>query len=328
MKDASSVRNIAGILKKFSDKIIVVVSAMGKTTNALEQVVYDYFYGTGEALKALENVRNYHLPVVGELFPGRDHPAHKKISEVFTSLEQKLNSAPGQDYDYEYDQIVSAGEILSTLIVAEFLNTVGIRTEWKDIRKILKTDNTFREGRINWELSESNARESFSFSESRIYLTQGFIASTIENDTTTLGREGSDYTAAILAYILEAGKVIIWKDVPGILNADPKYFKDAVLLKEISYRDAIELTYYGAKVIHPKTIQPLQRKSISLYVKSFLNPEAEGTKVGNVNYENLIPSFIIKTNQCLIHFYPRDFSFIAEENLELIIGSFAVMGWI
>jgi len=326
VKDATSVRNIPGILKKFSDDIIIVVSAMGKSTNALEKVVYDYFTGTGEALNSLQKVKNYHLPVVEELFPDLHHPIHPQIAAIFTSLDMKLLIPPGNSYDFEYDQIVSAGEILSTLIVAEYLNAAGIRTKWKDIRDVLKTDSTFREGKINWELSEMKVKESFSFTDSRIYLTQGFIASTIDNQTTTLGREGSDYTAAILAFILEAEKVMIWKDVPGVLNADPKFFDDAVLLKEISYRDAIELAYYGAKVIHPKTIQPLQRKNISLYVKSFVNPVAEGTKVGNVLYDKLIPSFIIKTDQALIHFYPNDLSFIAEENLEVIIGCFARNG--
>lgn len=326
VKDATAVRNLSEILRKFDDEIVVVVSAMGKTTNAMEQVTYDYFTQSGEAMISLQKVKDYHLPVIKELFPSVQHPVHSKIGEVFNSLESKLNSPPGPNYDFEYDQIVSAGEIISTLIIATYLNDAGIRAEWKDIRNSLKTDNTYREGRVKWELSDVLIKADFRFISARILLTQGFLGSTLDNHTTTLGREGSDFTAAILAYILEAEKVIIWKDVQGVLNADPKFYSNAVLLKELSFYDAIELAFYGAKVIHPKTIQPLQRKNIRLFVKSFLNPDEEGTMIGDVTYDKLIPSFIFKTDQLLIHFYPKDFSFIAEHNLEVIIGCFARNG--
>ena len=230
------------------------------------------------------------------------------------------------NYDFDYDQIVCAGELISSLIVAAYLNEVGIKTLWKDIRVSLKTDNTYREGKINWELSEGMVKDDFRFGDFQVLLTQGFLASTVNNQTTTLGREGSDYTASILGYILEAEEIVIWKDVPGILNADPKYFPDAILLKEISFRDAIELAYYGAKVIHPKTIQPLKKKNINLYVKSFLSPDDPGTLIGNTQYDKLIPSYIFKEDQLLIHFYPEDFAFISEDNLEIILGCFARNG--
>ena len=326
VKDATAVRNLAGILKKYDDDIVVVVSAMGKITNAMEQVTYDYFTGNGEAMNSLQKVNDYHQEIMKELFPSPQHPVYKRIGDIFLSLESKFQSPPGLNFDFEYDQIVSAGELISTLIIATYLNDAGIRTEWKDIRNSLKTDDTYREGRVNWELSDVLIKSDFRFTGCRFLLTQGFLASNVDNYTTTLGREGSDYTAAILAFILEAEKVVIWKDVPGVLNADPKFYSDTVLLKEISFYDAIELAFYGAKVIHPKTIQPLQRKNIKLFVKSFLHPEDEGTMIGDITYEKLIPSFIFKIDQSLFHFYPKDFSFIAEHNLEVIIGCFARNG--
>lgn len=323
VKDVSSVKHLAGMLQKYDEDIIIVVSAMGKTTNALEEVTREYFSAGTGALSVLKKVKDFHYEIMNGLFSEKEHPVFQKAGDIFNSLEARLNTKPSLNYDFEYDQIVSAGELISTLIVAAYLNEKGIKTEWKDIRNSLKTDGTFREGRINWELSGEKIRADFQFSDSRFLLTQGFIASTIENLTVTLGREGSDYTAAILAYILDAEKVIIWKDVAGVFNADPNIYKDAVLLKELSFRDAIELAYYGAKVIHPKTIQPLKQKSIPLLVKSFIHPENEGTLISDVEYEKLIPSFIFKDNQVLIYFYPKDFSFIGEENLNAIISSFA-----
>ncbi len=326
VKEASAVRNLAEIIRKFDDKIIVVVSAMGKTTNALEQVTADFISQNGKAFASLGIIKEHHLLIMKDLFPGSPHPVYKEIESIFAALEERLKETPTLNYDFDYDQIVSMGEIISTKIIAAYLKYTGIRTEWKDIRNSLKSDETYREARIDWELSGKLVKKDFIFRDNQILLTQGFLASTINNLTTTLGREGSDYTAAILAYILKTEKVIIWKDVPGVLNADPVYYPDATLLNELSYRDAIELAYYGAKVIHPKTIQPLQRKNIKLYVRSFLNPYGDGTLIGNVVYEKLIPCFIFKTDQVLIHFFPKDFSFIAEENLEIIIGCFARNG--
>jgi aspartate kinase len=254
------------------------------------------------------------------LFPDRTHIFHKEIDRLLGEIREQLKKNPGRNYDYHYDQIVSFGELLSTKIISAFLNDNGQENIWMDIRKYLKSDNNYREGKIDWELSEKLIKESFTFADSRIYITQGFIASTTEGDTTTLGREGSDFTAAILGYILRAEHVTIWKDVPGVLNADPKWFDDTVKLEKISYLDAIELAYYGASVIHPKTIKPLQNKNIDLYIKSFLDPEQAGTLVGNLQYDKLAPSFIFNMDQVLIRISPLDFSFIAEENLQTIFG--------
>ena len=326
VKEASAVRNLADIIGRFNDEIVVVVSAMGKTTNSLETVTAEYISKSGKATGSLRRVKDYHLLIMKDLFPDPSSPVYGEVENIFTTMEARLEEPPSLNYDFDYDQIVSYGELISTKIIAAYLNDAGIKTGWKDIRNSLKSDDTFREGRIDWELSEKMIRTDFKFGNNRILLTQGFLASTVNNLTTTLGREGSDYTAAILACILNAEKVIIWKDVPGVLNADPVFYPDTILLKEINYRDAIELAYYGAKVIHPKTIQPLQQKNITLHVRSFVNPDAEGTVIGNVNYNKLIPCFIFKTDQVLIHFYPKDFSFIAEENLEIIIGCFARNG--
>ena len=326
VKNAHAVKNLAKILRNYSDRIVVVVSAMGKMTNALEKVSAEYFKKGEGVWDTLQVVKDYHEEIMNDLFPDKNHPVYAETGRIFSVLESKLNSPPGLDYDFDYDQIVCTGELLSTLIVSAWLNEVGIKTLWKDIRLSLKTDHTYREGKIIWDLSDNLIRDDFQFRGHQILLTQGFLASTIDNQTTTLGREGSDYTAAILGYILEAEKIIIWKDVPGILNADPEYFPDAILLREISFRDAIELAYYGAKVIHPKTIQPLKKKNINLYVKSFINPDDPGTIIGDVHYDTLIPSYIFKKDQILINIYPEDFSFISENNLEIILGCFARSG--
>ena len=323
IKSAGAIKNLANILKQYNNQLIVVVSAMGKMTNALEDVVYQYFNNKMEMTDSLEVVKEFHYKIVKELFPDSSHIIYGKINKLFTNLGNRISDPPSLNYDYDYDQIVCYGELLSTTIVAEYLIEVGIKTRWVDIRRYLKTDNTYREGRINWDLSDELISKEFIFNDEKVILTQGFIASTINNLTTTLGREGSDYTAAILAYLLNAEEVVIWKDVPGVLNADPKWFDDTILLEQLSYKDAIELAYYGASVIHPKTIQPLKNKNINLYVKSFYDSDAQGTLIGNENYEKLVPSFIFKMDQVLISISPKDFSFIAENNLELILGVFA-----
>ena len=235
-------------------------------------------------------------------------------------MQERLDKFPTLNYDFDYDQIVPYGEMISTKIISAYLNELGIGNQWIDIRHSLKSNNTFREARIDWPLSTELTKKNFHFKDTRIYITQGFVASTINDITTTLGREGSDFTAAILAHILKAEHVTIWKDVPGVLNADPKWFDNTVKLEKISYQDAIELAYYGASVIHPKTIKPLQNKNINLYIKSFITPDEEGTLVGNLTYEKLIPSFIFNMEQVLIRISPRDFSFIAEDSLEIIYG--------
>ncbi len=324
VKNAESVRNLSEILRKFKEKIIVVISAMGKTTNALEQITRLYVSGDIKELeRQLDNLKAYHYYIMQGLFESPDHNAYREVKSILGQLESKLNTPPTLNFDFDYDQIVSFGELLSTRIVTDYLAMKGIPVRWMDIRASLKTDNKFREGSIDWELSSKLVRENFLPLEDEIFVTQGFIASTLNNLTTTLGREGSDYTAAILAWILDAEQVTIWKDVPGVLNADPKWFDDTVLLEELTFRDAIELAYYGASIIHPKTIQPLQKKGIPLYVKSFKDPDSKGTCVGPSSYDKLIPSFIFKMNQVLIHISSRDFSFITEESLEVILGAFA-----
>jgi aspartate kinase len=327
VKDAGSVRNIASILKKYTDKLVVVVSAMGKTTNALERVLNAYTEGDREsALAELQSLRDYHLKIAGELISDGQHALFGELAHIFGGLEKKMEVPPTGSYNEEYDQLVSWGEILSTIIISNYLNSAGVQNEWTDARQFLKTDGTFREARVDWDMTSRRISERFNFRHTGLYITQGFIGSTVNNLTTTLGREGSDYTAAILAYVLSAESVTVWKDVPGVLNADPKWFDETVRLEKISYVDAIELAYYGASVIHPKTIQPLKNKGIKLYVKSFLHPGDPGTVIGENDYVKLIPSFIFKIDQVLIHIHPMDFSFVAEDNLEKIFRCFALYG--
>ena len=322
VKSAEAVKNIVRILQRYPDKeIVVVVSAMGKTTNALEQVIASYAIKDKDGYrKEVDRLKAYHLEIVQDLFPEGEHPVYTAIETLFREFEQRLSKEPTLNYDYDYDQLICFGELLSTTIISHFLNVSEVPTRWMDIRKSLKTDNTWREARVDWELSTRLVYEHFTFQGERILITQGFLASTINDQSTSLGREGSDYTAAILAHILKAESVTIWKDVPGVLNADPKYFDDTILLEKLSYLDAIELAYFGTSVIHPKTIKPLQNKNINLYVKSFIDPEAPGTLVGNLAYEKLTPSFIFKMDQVLIRTSPLDFSFINENNLEEIFG--------
>jgi aspartate kinase len=254
------------------------------------------------------------------LFPDGTHPAHEAVKKLLDEMASRLTKDPTLNFDYDYDQLICYGELLSTTIISHHLNHAGIRARWMDVRRSLKSDNTWREARIDWELSGKLVNEHFVFNGEKILVTQGFLASTINNQTTSLGREGSDYTAAILAYLLKAESVTIWKDVPGVLNADPKYFDDTLLLEKLSYLDATELAYFGTSVIHPKTIKPLQNRNINLHVKSFLEPDAPGTLVGNLSYEKLTPSFIFKMDQVLLRVSPLDFSFINEDNLQEIFG--------
>jgi aspartate kinase len=322
VKSADAVKNIVEILKRYSkEKIVVVVSAMGKTTNAIERIIDHYSEGRSEETdREYNELKTYHLEVINGLFRDQGHPVYSDVGLLFSDLEKRLAKAPTLNYDFDYDQLICFGELLSTTIIGHFLNVSDVPTRWMDIRRSLKTDNTWREAKINWELSGQLVNSHFVFNGERILITQGFLGSTINDQTTSLGREGSDYTAAILAYILKAESVTIWKDVPGVLNADPKYFDDTVLLRELSYLDAIELAYFGTSVIHPKTIKPLQNKNINLHVKSFVDPEAPGTLVGNLSYNSLTPSFIFKMDQVLIRTSPLDFSFINENNLEEIFG--------
>ncbi len=322
VKSAAAVKNIVEILQRYpEEEIVVVVSAMGKTTNALERIIENFVNRNREGLTAeYEQLKDYHLEIVNGLFEEHDHQVFEQVDQLFSTLYGRLAKEPTLNFDYDYDQLICFGEMLSTTIISHYLNKAAIPTRWMDIRRAIKTDNSWREARVDWELSSRLVNEQFRFNGEQILITQGFLGSTINDQTTSLGREGSDYTAAILAYMLKAGSVTIWKDVPGVLNADPKYFDDTILLEKLSYLDAIELAYFGTGVIHPKTIKPLQNKNINLYVKSFLNPDAPGTLVGNLNYDKLTPSFIFKMDQVLISISPLDFSFINEDNLQEIFG--------
>lgn len=321
VKSADAVKNIVKILKRYSEEVVIVVSAMGKTTNALERIIESFVNKDEKKLKEeYGELKKCHLEILEGLFPDKGNKAYVEVEEVFDELADRLAQEPTMNYDFDYDQLIGHGEVLSTKIIAHYLNSAGLMAKWVDIRRSLKTDSTFREGRVDWTVSTELVNKAFAFNGERFLVTQGFLASNKNNQTVSLGREGSDYTAAILAHMLKADSVTIWKDVPGVLNADPKYFDDTILLDKLSYLDAIELAYYGTSVIHPKTIKPLQNKNINLYVKSFVDPVAPGTLVGNLAYEKLVPSFIFKMDQVLIRISPHDFSFIAEDNLEIIYG--------
>jgi aspartate kinase len=331
VKDADSVRNVAAILKNHAtEKLVVIVSAMGKTTNALEKAL-NAWYENDERLNIfIQDVISYHQEIITVLFPDKKHPVYFKTDLLFGELEGHLNTPPVLNYDFDYDQVVSFGELISTTIIGEFLSSEGFNCQWFDVRELVRTDNTWREGKVVWETTELQIREQVSgfLDNSKespaIALTQGFLGATIDGATTTLGREGSDYTAAIFAYALRANEMVIWKDVPGLLNADPKYFSVTEKLASISYREAIELSYYGATVIHPKTIKPLQNKDIPLRIKSFVHPQESGSLIHqNTSADSLIPSFIFKVNQVLISISPRDFSFIDEQSLSEILAVFA-----
>ena len=322
VKDANAVKNVATILNRFpNENIIVVISAMGKITNALERLTDACFFKKGDSSSVLSEIKKYHFDILNQLFENKNHPIFDELNNTFVELEWAIEDEPTHEYNHEYDQIVSMGEIISTKIVSAYLNEVNIKNEWLDVRGIIQTDNTYREGRVDWQLTQQLSTK---LSQSKgVFITQGFIGGTSENFTTTLGREGSDYTAAILAFTCNAESVTIWKDVPGVLNADPKWFDETKKLEQISYQDAIELAYYGATVIHPKTIKPLQNKKIPLYVKSFIHPEEKGTVINELQSPLPIPCFIFKVNQVLISISPKDFSFIIEENLSDIFNLFA-----
>ncbi|WP_295985795.1 aspartate kinase [uncultured Algibacter sp.] len=315
IKDANGVKNLASVLNKTGQKnTLIVVSAMGKTTNAIELLIKNYFENKKELQSSLQEVKKYHNEILLDLFENVNHIAFKKVNTLFDELNRFLKTNKSPDYNFVYDQVIGFGELLSTTIISEYLNAIGIKNNWIDVRNQIKTDNYYRRANVDWK--ETQRLISSKFNTSILNITQGFLGSDKNNFTTTLGREGSDYTAAIYAYCLNAELVTIWKDVPGVLNADPRYFENAQLLNKISYREAIELAFYGASVIHPKTLQPLQGKEIPLYVKSFLNPEAPGTQIGkNATLDPMIPCFIVKKNQVLISLSSLDFSYIVEENI-------------
>ena len=292
---------------------------MGKTTNAMENVIKMYFQDKQNLKTAVDFVVDFHLNIISDLFESKTHPVKKQVLGLFNELTGFMDWNKSPDYNYVYDQIIGYGELVSTTIVSAYLNEIGVSNTWKDAREVIKTDNYYRTGNVNWELTQELISSEFSNKE--LLITQGFLGSDSNNFTTTLGREGSDYTAAIFAFCLNAESVTIWKDVPGVLNADPREFSDTQLLNTISYREAIELAFYGASVIHPKTLQPLQKKEIPLHVKSFLNPDAKGTKVTKgIGIEPAVPCFIVKKNQVMIALSSLDFSYIVEENISEIFN--------
>jgi aspartate kinase len=326
VREAAGIRNLAKIVSGEAAPLVVVVSAFGKTTNSLEKVLKAWLEGSKQYRELLDNVYKEHLITVNELFTG-DSEVKGKIDNSFALLREYLFSRAKGQYDFEYDQIVSYGEIWSTIIVEAFLNQAEMDTAWIDIRESLITDNRYRDANILWEESSGRIRTVIDFGKHQIYVTQGFIGGTITGKSTTLGREGSDYTAAILGNLLDAECVVFWKDVPGILNADPKWRPDSERLQEISYKEAVEMTFSGAKVIHPKTIKPLHNKNIPLFVKSFINPLETGTIIkADAKPEKIVPIYIKKEDQILISILPKDFSFVMGDNLSTIFNSFTKNG--
>jgi len=322
IKDADGVKNVYEVLQKVGhENVLLVISAMGKITNALEVVVKEYFDKSNNLKASIQEVKKYHNQILIELFENEKDPIFKAVNTLYEDLEYFLNHNKSPNYSFVYDQVVSVGEITSTTIISHYFNFRGLKNQWLDVRNFIKTDAPYRDAIVNWE--ETQNLISKNVKRKTLNITQGFLGADSNNFTTTLGREGSDYTAAIFAYCLNANSVTIWKDVPGVLNADPRYFENAVLLNQISYREAIELAFYGATVIHPKTLQPLQKKEIPLYVKSFINPLLPGTSVSKgVDLEPHIPCFIVKKNQLLLSLSSIDFSFIMEENISEIFSLF------
>ncbi|MCC6252235.1 MAG: aspartate kinase [Bacteroidia bacterium] len=328
VKDADSIKNVAGILSSYQqENIFVVISAMGKTTNALEEFTRELLVNSNNAHTHLDKIKEFHFSIIRELFQDQpNHPVFDDIHNTFVELDWMLDDSLGLSFDNAYDQIVSMGELLSTKIISHYLNKVGITNKWIDVRDFLRTDNNYREANIEWDVTQQlydELKDNFFTTTNRLCITQGFIGCTSENFTTTLGREGSDYTASIIAFLNQATELIIWKDVPGVMSGDPKKFPEAVLIPHLSYHDAVELTYYGATIIHPKTIKPIQNKNIPLLVKSFVNPHTTGTIINNQTVSNSQECFIHKPNQILLSISGKDFSFIVEENISKIFAILA-----
>jgi aspartate kinase len=326
VKDADAVRNVANVINRYKDEtLLIVVSAMGKTTNALEKLAKAYDEQDKPVIqKMYQEIKSYHDGIINHLLTNSPSHAYDDIENIFIELECLLETEPELDHDATYDQIVGYGEIFSTRIVSTYLNQVDIKNRWMDARNFIITDNNFKEAKVDWASTSSLISKKLKpIVQKQIVVTQGFIGESREHNSTTLGREGSDYSAAIFAFGLDADSVTIWKDVDGVMNADPKKVSDAQKLESLSYSNAIEMAYYGATVIHPKTIQPLQNKAIPLYVKSFINASSTGTSIAGYAQENKLPIIISKTEQLLISISSRDFSFIVEDNLSKIFSIFA-----
>jgi len=325
VKDADGIANLAEVVKLYTDKqLLIVVSAMGKTTNALEKLARAYADQTEDVHELYDDIKSYHFGIINQLFEPK-HPVYDEVTNTFVEIDWMIEDEPQDDFDFIYDQLVSVGELVSTRIVAAYLNQTGLRTQWVDVRGYIHTDNTYREGIVQWDATRQSIQQGIpSLLDKGIVLTQGFLGGTSENFTTTLGREGSDYTASIFASCLSAESVTTWKDVPGILNADPKLFADTVKFDELTYTEAIEMTYYGATIIHPKTIKPLQNANIPLLVKPFNNPQLPGTVIKENAVMNFSkPVIIVKQHQVLLSLSAKNYSFISEDHLSDIFSRFA-----
>lgn len=328
LRDAANIRNVATILGRFrSEKLVIVVSAMGKTTNALEDVVHSYFKQDGKAFDLLNDIRKKHFEIMDALFEGnRTLDIYAQVNDTFVEVEWVIEDEPHDAFDYVYDQIVSVGELVSSKIVAAYLNTEGVATQWLDARDVLRTDDTWREAVIDWKTTEEQAKRIVPnlLAEKPFAVTQGFIGSTADNNTATLGREGSDYSAAIFSFCLDAEAMYIWKDVDGVLSGDPRVFKNTQLLTQIGYDEAVEMTYYGATVVHPRTIQPLMAKKIPLNVRSFLNPDAVGTIISAASPEaGYPPIFMAERNQVFLKVSNPDFTFLVEPHIRDLFAIFS-----
>jgi aspartate kinase len=324
------IKNIAEILKLYSsESLVIIISAMGKTTNALEKVAENFFEGnTEKALQLFEEVKQQHLATAQSLLPKNFNLCKDDLASFFTEAEWLLHDKAVRKYDYYYDQIVSIGELLSTCIISHYLNEIDITNTWLDVRDIIRTDNNFRDASVDWNITKEKILfqipelQITNLKPQTIYITQGFIGATDDNETTTLGREGSDYSAAIFANLLNAESLTIWKDVEGVMNADPKQFADAQLISELSFEEVIEMAFYGAQVIHPKTIKPLQNKKIPLLVKSFLDASLQGTIIQDKATKKLPPIIVVKENQVLMHLHSQDFSFVGEKPMSFLYTLF------
>jgi len=316
VKDAESIKQLRKIVSNCKSNLVIVISALNKVTNQFEKLTEQYYSNSGDCFVTLNSIKKFHLEILQDLFPDINLPVYKDINKQFSKIETILRSSPKENFDQIYDQLVPYGEILSTKIISSYLNMSGINNSWLDARELIVTDDNYREARPDWTLCNTNINRAIDFKTGDVFICQGFIGATSDKHNTTLGREGSDFSAALIAYVLDADKVIIWKDVDGILNADPVDFPSTVLINKISYHEAIEMAFYGAKVIHPRTIKPLENKNIPLYVKSFYYPEQDGTIIcDSENIELMPPVYILKKDQVLISILPRDFSFIVEDNL-------------
>ena len=325
VKDAAAVKNVANIMAGFKDeKIVLVVSAMGKSTNALEELLDAHYQQEKQKGILFDKVKKTHFDLMSELFPS-DHEVFSKVNDLWVEADWILEEEPHADYNYQYDQIVSLGELVSSTILSEYFNYQEINNIWLDARDVITTDERYREATVIWEQVEVNAKEKVlpMFEVNNLVVTQGFIGSTRDNNTTTLGREGSDYSAAIFAFALDVESMSIWKDVPGILSADPKHFDNVTPINRLSYKEAVEMTYYGAKVIHPKTIKPIQNKQIPMYVKSFIDPSIDGTLINDMDELTLPPIIVLADNQTMLHISSNDFSFIGEKHLGAIFTMLA-----